>query len=674
MVETTGRQAVSSHDKKSLAQHYSQGGLGALMRTIRHLDAAQVTTRAAHQARRYYWRALRKKRDDTRPLAPRNLAPLWKGLDGVARTPDSLWSHDLRVADSVLSGCFEFIGEIREFDGEVEWNDPGMSQLWRYHLHYFGYTRALLVLGRKRADSRAFEVFRALVLSWNSSNRQMRGDGWHPYTLSLRCVNWLQAWIEWRKEIEADADFCRSFLGSLGAQGRALFQQLELDVRGNHLLENVRALLWLGLAFEGPEPYLWHRDALKYLERETAEQVLEDGGHFERTPGYHVVVLRDYLEIALLLERNGTGCPAWIRQTVQRQAKFLFEILGPYERIPLLKDTAWDACLPPGDLLNATAAWLQEPSLKPASPPSTETFLLLGQTLAEAAGRWPAQAQGLGSVACAASGYYLMRGMRDVALFDVGQPCPSYLPAHAHADSLSYEYHFEGIPVVVDSGVFEYKRGNWRDYFRSTRAHNTIEIGEENSSEVWASFRVGRRARVFLDGWSTGPGWAVLKAHHDGYRFLPGRPVHERVAIWRDGEYLIVLDRVSNAGLHRVTNHVHFHPDLDPREDGLRWKIIVGTTSLWLHPLGAPAVHRFRGEQAPRLQGWYSDRFGARAANTVLALVPESRTPLTTGYALSPHRDLDVVCEDRTHGIRIQVIADGRQRTCEIASKQVLWT
>src|SRR2546423_1886887 len=78
-------------------------------------------------------------------------------------------------------------------------------------------------------------------------------------------------------ELQSDTAFAGRFLGSLFGQARFLAKDLEFDVRGNHLLKNLRALLWAGLGFEGAEPEHWLDTALTVLEAEIAEQVLPDG-------------------------------------------------------------------------------------------------------------------------------------------------------------------------------------------------------------------------------------------------------------------------------------------------------------------------------------------------------------------------------------------------------------
>src|SRR5262249_11851638 len=159
------------------------------------------------------------------------------------------------------------------------------SQLWRYHLHYFDYSRSWLVWAASGNELLAYRAFRATAKSWIERNTLLVGDGWHPYTISLRVVNWINAGLAFRSQLQEDPLFSRLFFGSLYAQAQHLASNLEWDVRGNHLLENLRALIIASLAFSGSEPDTWRFKAINILQRELAEQIGAEGGHFERTPG-----------------------------------------------------------------------------------------------------------------------------------------------------------------------------------------------------------------------------------------------------------------------------------------------------------------------------------------------------------------------------------------------------
>jgi hypothetical protein len=146
-------------------------------------------------------------------------------------------------------------------------------------------------------------------------------------------------------------------------------------------------------------------------------------------------------------------------------------------------------------------------------------------------------------------------------LADVGPPCPPSLPAHAHADTLGCLVHVDKVPLIADTGTSTYEPGPVRRYERSTAAHSTMEVDGEDSTEVWGVFRAGRRARVSGLAVHTGPSGITCEAIHDGFRFLPGRPLHRRR--WSlTGDELQVEDLITGRGRHEVV---------------IRWQLAAGT-------------------------------------------------------------------------------------------------
>ena len=65
---------------------------------------------------------------------------------------------------------------------------------------------------------------------------------------------------------------------------------------------------------------------------------------------------------------------------------------------------------------------------------------------------------------------------------------------HAHCDLLSFELSVDGKPAIVNSGTYAYQ-SELRSYFRSTAAHNTATINDEEQMECWAEHRVARGVR-----------------------------------------------------------------------------------------------------------------------------------------------------------------------------------
>ena len=165
------------------------------------------------------------------------------------------------------------------------------------------------------------------------------------------------------------------------------------------------------------------------------------------------------------------------------------------------------------------------------------------------------------------SGYAVVRSGPFHLVADVGQPGPPSPPGHIHADCLSFTLHVHGRPAVVDTGTSEYGSGPRRAHERSTAAHNTVEIDGTDQTEVFGAFRAGRRARTTLERAEVRPdGTITLTASHDGYRHLPGRPVHRRT--WTvTPDTVVVRDQVDGTGVHDLAARLHLPVDHADRPD-----------------------------------------------------------------------------------------------------------
>jgi hypothetical protein len=145
-------------------------------------------------------------------------------------------------------------------------------------------------------------------------------------------------------------------------------------------------------------------------------------------------------------------------------------------------------------------------------------------------------------------------------LADLAPVGPDYQPGHAHADTLSCELSLYGQRVLVNSGISQYGEDAERHRQRCTAVHNTVEVDGENSSEVWAGFRVARRARPFDVALQQEADAVQFQAGHDGYRRLPGKVIHKRH--WHaQADSLVIEDRLEGK-YQRAVAHWHFHPDI----------------------------------------------------------------------------------------------------------------
>ena len=181
------------------------------------------------------------------------------------------------------------------------------------------------VLGAARAGDT--EQARALVDRWIDDHPPRDDDAWHPYPLSTRVGNWVAA-LTLAPELASPR-----LSASLWRQLRRLEANVEDDVLGNHVIRNARALVLGGAAFDAPP---LDRHGIDLLRRELPEQVLPDGGHYERSPVYHLVVLRDLLEVQAVSPHS------WIGDAIERMRAFAAALARPDGEPALFNDGGLD--------------------------------------------------------------------------------------------------------------------------------------------------------------------------------------------------------------------------------------------------------------------------------------------------------------------------------------------
>ena len=116
------------------------------------------------------------------------------------------------------------------------------------------------------------------------------------------------------------------------------------------------------------------------------------------------------------------------------------------------------------------------------------------------------------------SGFFVLTQDETKVIFDCCEIGASYIPGHGHADTLSFELSMKEKCIFVNSGISTYEDNKIRAFQRSTKAHNTVQINSINSSEVWSSFRVGKRASILYRSSDCFKEKIFCMAAHDGYK------------------------------------------------------------------------------------------------------------------------------------------------------------
>ncbi len=499
---------------------------GRWLRTLAHLSAAQVWHRTRLGLRRRWWERTQGRVDARYRRRAERLAPTrfdHPGLAAVARLREAARPADeaLAAARDALVGRFRFLGRSLELGRPVCWQradlDTG-TRLWKTLLHELSVAEDLARAFRLSGESAYRERLFELVADWRAGSpigcRGFARDAWNARAVANRLVHLAVAGS--LLGVGRDDPQAERLGREIGLHGLFLRDNLELDLRGNHLLRNA-----VGLVFAqelcGGVP-----DAAALLESEVREQFLDDGCHVERVPLYHAIAVRDLLETQALL---GDRAPGWLIDALRRAAGFLEALLLGDGELPLLGDS-----------------WLGE--LDPRR---------LAAAVRERVGD-PIPTRG------GASGLLALASGSARAVLRAGPHGPDYQLGHAHADLLSFELSLGAHRVVTDTGTSTYDAGAERQQLRSTAAHNTLQLDGAEQIEAWGSFRTGRRGRASLRMRGESGGWCWAWARHDAWRQLSGAPVHERLLAVGDGA-AFVLDAVAGAGRHRIESRLHLHPD-----------------------------------------------------------------------------------------------------------------
>jgi uncharacterized heparinase superfamily protein len=415
--------------------------------------------------------------------------------------------------ERILKGEFEFINLKAQIDFPPNWDDASPHKLWRYQLHYFDWIFCL-----------DYEDAKKSVLNWieNYTFKHTR-DGWEAYPTSLRLISWTLYFVAIHQEkLVKDKPFATKLSKSVQTQSAWLERSFEYHLMANHLFENAAALLIVGCLFEGKLTERWKRIGAKILDREVKEQILPDGMHFERSPMYHVRMLSVLWEATL--SHNSKEFNYW--ETVLRtMKKALTFVKHPDGEIALFNDSNIGVYPLPLET-------------KESCSPTTGSWKLPN------------------------AGYYGYRGSTgEYIIFDAGAIGPNYNPGHSHGDIFSYEISWNHLRMIVDTGNFDYEPGFIRNYCRSTKAHNTVEVNSKDQCDFWGTFRVGKRTEpegVKFTGYANG---FDLEGTHTGYRGMGENAVHRRKAHFSNRKNLTIKDYIQSQNSVDAVSRIHFHPD-----------------------------------------------------------------------------------------------------------------
>lgn len=364
---------------------------------------------------------------------------------------------------------------------------------------------------------------------------------------------------------------------SCGQQWRFLRENLEWEHLGNHLLENLIALMFMVTVFNGAADPELETLFLTQLR----EQILPHGTHEERSTLYQQTLRRRLGELHLVLAAALSPCADAVGDAVRRMTDALAAVAHPD-----------GVCVQAGDA---------HQGVKTAHPSA-------GPGLREI------------------DGVYTLRSNdgRSLLVFDAAPITADHLGAHAHADLLNFELSLSGRRVVVNGGSAVYAAGSMRDRQRSALEHSGVRIDGMSCAEPWKSFRLARRGHPLHVNARVNGGRAAMQASQDSFHSIGVR--HRRTIVAAMDLGMIQLRDTMlgrRGGIHCLEARLPLAEGIVPEIKGPHVHLTfegVPIAVIWIEsPL--------QGVRVRCEKGWLSEDFGRPRRRWIVVLTAQLGVP-----------------------------------------------
>lgn len=533
------------------------------------------------------------------------------------------WNRDPKTGTDAPMG----LGKAIDYRNERIVGD--IKYLWEPSRHLELVTLAMAF--RHSGEKRYADGAQVLLASWFDQCPYPNGVHWtSSLELAVRLVNWACAWqllgggqfatdtfrSTWREKVYQHCHFIAGYFSRHSSANNHLF--------GEFMGLYIASTMWPCW----PESAGWRKLARRGLEREALAQNHADGVNKEQAIYYHHEVMDMMLLCHLAAQANGDSFSSAYLDRLERMAEYLSAVMDAGGHVPMSGD-ADDAQMvrlaygegwcPYRSLLASCALLFGRGDFKhKAGRFDDKNLWLFGDKGRACWDALPAR-QEAPLMSFPLGGHYLLghRFGTDSEVRLVADCAPLgflSIAAHGHADALAFTLSVAGEEVLVDPGTYAYHtQKRWRDYFRSTRAHNTVTIDGLDQSEIGGPFMWMRKARARLLKHDVRGVVQVFEGEHDGYLRLPDPVLHKRtIQFDRNEERLIVADRLQCRAAHAVEINWHLSEACSVELHGRGFTVRAprATLEFTCPPGFEPDI--LRASESP-IGGWISRTFDAKS-------------------------------------------------------------
>lgn len=545
----------------------------------------------------------------------------------------------------------------REAPADSHWTDiPDFSDIGDIKLIWepsrFGVAYKLVRAYWSTGDETYPYLFWELVNSWREANPPQLGPNWKcGQEAAFRIMAWVFAFYGFANSPHSTPER----MASLAAMIAAHAQRIERNIayarsqKNNHAISEGVGLWTVGVLFpEFKAAKKWRKLGRRVIEEEAQRQIYDDGSYIQHSMNYHRLMLQDYLWAVRLGQINGYTFPPELLDRLRLATKFIYQMMDlKTGRVPNYGSNDGALILPLNGcdyldyrpVVQAMSYLLDQKRRFETGSWDEDLIWLFGVEALNASSKKPALEPfaSLEGKLCERStnahvgGYYTLRASQrgEIAFRPTWGMirCHSYRDRPCHADMLHFDLWYKGVNLLRDTGTFQYYcEPPWEHYFKSTAAHNTVEVDgkdqmEKGSRFLWYNWTKSKLRYCKQLPQLDGDYW---EGEHYGYRYgkeavkvntyLRSKDVIHRRAVIRLGDRWIIIDDILGTGEHNATLRWHLADvgweTVEPGTFSAR--DFAAQLSIRVFPQIDMSVEFLYGQEFPEPEGWESLYYGDR--------------------------------------------------------------
>jgi hypothetical protein len=476
----------------------------------------------------------------------------------------------LRAADDLLDLKIQY--------GPIEVNLKGpngfnyeLGGSRQYGFHYLGWLTNLHCAYLLTKDEKYVKAFDEIFRLWYSNRNNIKNTlpqydaVWYELGIAARIPTLIDAFRVFKNHPLLSTEAKDGLIRTLLSHGRWLYESLKRNPYHpyNWPVYSAISLAYLAVLFpEFKESGEWLKIARSAMDKHLENDVYEDGGYLERSPGYSLSVYKLFYRYLCVFRYFSPDKEYYNknRLLLEKMVQYFVYTSSPRGTICPFNDSHRNEII---DFIYSNG--VDRPDLMGAIEPllSEERKCTIGKmTKPEVT-----------SINLEGSKYAVMRSdwSKDALMMII-----NYGPAanHNHEDVLDFELYAYGKPIALDAalGKYGYDDPLWIPWYRKAKSHNMLLI---NDSSI-----VRGESNVHDVRWSSQKHTDYFSGIHDGYKKYFGVN-HKRSIAFIKSKYWVINDNILNSKEGLKTQFLFHSPlMLTKIENGYTSKEVPGYTLL----------------------------------------------------------------------------------------------